>query len=208
MNKILSTIISSIAFVGICHLQNAASAETLTLDSQGYIRDWLMLAPIPLPDRGTTGDLLLKDQVKDEIKLKPNAGDTIKVGNKELIWTQIRAPKNYFDFNAILDSLNDRAAGFMVTYIECDQEIPDVMMSVGSNDQGRIYFNGVDIYAFTDTRPLEIDADKGRVTLKKGRNVIVFKVINENNSWQGAMRLTDMAGNPLKQLRIKLSPEE
>jgi hypothetical protein len=96
----------------------------------------------------------------------------------------------------------------MVTYIECDQEIPDVMMSVGSNDQGRIYFNGVDIYAFTDTRPLEIDADKGRVTLKKGRNVIVFKVINENNSWQGAMRLTDMAGNPLKQLRIKLSPEE
>jgi hypothetical protein len=55
-----------------------------------------MLAPIPLPDRGTTGDLLLKDQVKDEIKLKPKGGDTIKVGNKELIWTQIRAPKKLF----------------------------------------------------------------------------------------------------------------
>lgn len=208
MKKILSTTISLAAIFSICHLENIVAAETLTLDTEGYIRDWIMLAPIPLPDRGTTGDLLLKDQVKDEINLRPKAGDTIKVNQTELIWKKISSSKNFFDFNAILDSLNDRAAGFMVTYIECEQDIPDVMMSVGSNDQGRIYFNGVDIYAFTDTRPLEIDADKGRVTLKKGLNVIVFKVINENNSWQGSMRLTDMTGNPIESLKIRLSPEE
>ena len=94
----------------------------------------------------------------------------------------------------------------MVTYIECEKDIPDVMMSVGSNDQGRIYFNGTDIYAFTDARPLEIDADKGKVTLKKGLNVIVFKIINETNSWQGSMRLTDLSGAPLKGLKIRLAP--
>jgi hypothetical protein len=77
---------------------------------------------------------------------------------------------------------------------------------VASNDQGRIYFNGVDIYAFTEARPLMLDADKGRITLKKGVNVIVFKVTNEQNSWQGAMRLLDKAGAPLKDLKIKLSP--
>lgn len=208
MNKLFSTILLSVAILGICNLKNIVAAESLALDSEGYIRDWIMLAPIHLPDRGATGDLLLKDQVKDEINLRPKAGDSIKVHQTELIWKKISSPKNYFDFNAILDSLNDRVAGFMVTYIECEQDIPDVMMSVGSNDQGRIYFNGVDIYAFTDTRPLEIDADKGRVTLKKGLNVIVFKVINENNSWQGSMRLTDMAGNPIKSLKIRLSPEE
>ena len=51
-----------------------------------------------------------------------------------------------------------------------------------------------------------LDADKGKVPLKKSVNVVVFKVINEQNSWQGAMRLLDKAGAPLKDLKIKLSP--
>jgi len=94
----------------------------------------------------------------------------------------------------------------MVTYLECDAETPDVIMAVASNDEGRIYFNGVDIYAFSEPRTLMLDADKGKVTLKKGLNVIVFKVVNEQNSWQGAMRLLDKTGAPLKDLKIKLSP--
>jgi len=79
-------------------------------------------------------------------------------------------------------------------------------MAVASNDEGRIYFNGVDIYAFSEPRPLMLDADKGRVTLKKGINAIVFKVINEQNSWQGAMRLLDKSGTPLKSVKIRISP--
>ena len=79
-------------------------------------------------------------------------------------------------------------------------------MAVASNDQGRIYFNGVDIYAFTEPRPLMLDQDKGKVTLKKGTNVIVFKITNEQNSWQGAMRLMTKSGAPLKNIRIKLQP--
>jgi hypothetical protein len=94
----------------------------------------------------------------------------------------------------------------MVTYLECDQDVPDVTVAVGSNDQGRIYFNGVDIYAFTEARPLMLDADKGRIILKKGVNVVVFKITNEQNSWQGAMRLMDKAGTPLKNVKIRLSP--
>jgi hypothetical protein len=34
----------------------------------------------------------------------------------------------------------------------------------------------------------------------------VFKVTNEQNSWQGAMRLLDKSGAPLKGLKVKLSP--
>jgi hypothetical protein len=165
-----------------------------------------MLAPISLPDGAPAGTLLLREQIRDEASLKPKAGDIIKINNKEWTWKNVTTPTKYFDFNAILDSLNDRSAGYMVTYIECDQDIPNVMMSVGSNDQGRIYFNGTDIYAFTDARPLELDADKGKVTLKKGINVIVFKIINETNSWQGSMRLTDLSGTPLKGLKVRLTP--
>jgi hypothetical protein len=200
----LPVTIASIALLGVS--LKADAADTLKPDSEGYIRHWVMLAPIALPEEGTCADLILKEQVKEEAALKPKAGDTIIVASKELTWKNVIASTNYFDFNAILKAENDRAAGFMVTYVECDKELSDITMAVASNDQGRIYFNGVDIYAFTEARPLTLDIDKGKVTLKKGVNVIVFKIINEQGNWQGAVRFLDKAGAPMKDLKIKLSP--
>lgn len=193
-------------FLSALLIVNAFAAETLKLDSEGYIRDWLMLAPIALPEGETGSDAVFRQQIRDEAALQPKAGDKVKIGSKEFTWQKITASTNYFDLNAILKSVNDHAAGYMVTYIECEKEVPNVIMAVASNDEGRIYFNGVDIYAFSEPRTLMLDADKGKVTLKKGVNVIVFKVINELNSWQGAMRLLDKSGAPLKDVGIKLSP--
>ena len=204
MKKLFSTV-ASVALLSLS-MTMAGAAESLKPDAEGYIRDWIMLAPIPLPGEASCAESLLKEQVKDEAALKPKAGDKTQAGGKELTWKNITAATNHFDFNAILKTDNDHAAGFMVTYIECEKEMPDVIVAVASNDQGRIYFNGVDIYAVTEARPLMIDQDKGRVTLKKGVNVIVFKVLNEQNSWQGAMRFLDKAGDPVKGLKIKLSP--
>ena len=93
----------------------------------------------------------------------------------------------------------------MVTYIECDREMND-SNDGWVNDQGRLYLNGKDIYAVQDARSLELDADKGKVHLNKGVNVVVFKVINEQNSWQGSMRFLDKTGAPVTNLKIKLSP--
>jgi hypothetical protein len=184
----------------------SAGAAELRPDAEGYIRDWVMLAPIAIRDGETCADALLKDQIPNEAALRPKAGDKVKVGGKELTWRNVTAATNHFDFNETLKSINDHVAGYMVTYVECDAETPDVVMAVASNDQGRIYFNGVDIYAFTEPRPLMLDADKGKVTLKKGTNVIVFKVTNEQNSWQGAMRLMSKSGAPLKGIKVKLTP--
>ena len=199
---------SIVGFVALCFVLAAkvSAADALKPDSEGYIRDWVMLAPIALPEGETGSDVIFKEQIKDEGSLRPMAGDKVKIREKELTWRNITASTNYFDFNAILKSMNDHAAGYMVTYIECETDRPDVIMAVASNDQGRIYFNGVDIYAFSEPRTLMLDGDKGKVTLKKGVNVIVFKIINELNSWQGAMRLLDKAGAPLKDVKIKLSP--
>ncbi len=184
----------------------AAAAETWAPDPDGYIRRWLVLAPIALPEGESGADAVLREQIPNEAALRPKAGDTVTVGGKERTWQPITAATNYVDFNGILNSANDHAAGYMVSYVECDAETPEVILAVASNDQGRIYFNGVDIYAFTEARPLLLDADKGRVTLKKGTNVFVFKVINEQNSWQGAFRLLDKSGRPLEKIRIRLAP--
>ena len=193
-------------FVALSCLLKLGAADSLQPDSEGYIRHWLMLAPIALPDGEPCAEALLKEQIKDEAALRPKAGDKVKISGRELNWRNVTASTNYFDFNETLKSINDHAAGYLVTYIECEKETPDVILAVASNDQGRIYFNGVDIYAFTEARPLMLDADKGKVTLKKGVNVMVFKITNEQNSWQGAMRLLDKSGTPLKDIKIKLSP--
>jgi hypothetical protein len=181
-------------------------AADLKPDGQGYIRDWLMLAPIILPEGAAGTDLIFRDQIRGEGSLQPKPGDKVDVGGKELTWRAITASTNHLDFNALLKSANDHAVGYIVTYIECNEEMPGVIMAVGSNDEGRIYFNGVDIYVFAEPRTLELDADKGRVTLKKGLNVIVFKIFNEQGNWQGAMRFLDKTGMPLTNLKIKLSP--
>lgn len=203
--KKLTLILGLLALWGTASLPVRA-AEPTGLDAEGYIRDWLMLAPIVLPEGADAGDLLLRSQVPDEAKLKPKAGDVVTVSGRQLTWKAVTASTNYLDFNAVLKSQNDQSAGFMVTYVECDRDIPDVVIAVGSNDQGRIYFNGVDIYAFTEARPLTLDDDKGKITLKQGVNVLVFKVVNQQNAWQGATRLTDRAGKPLTNVKIRLTP--
>ena len=203
MNKFVT-----VALVSLCSLSvsRADAADAFKPDPDGYIRHWLMLAPIPLADGDSGSEAIFRQQIRDEATLRPQAGDKVTVGGKELTWENITATTNYVDFNAALKTVNDRAAGYAVTYIECETERPDVIMAVASNDEGRIYFNGVDIYVFGEPRTLMLDADKGKVTLKKGINVIVFKVINEQNAWQGAMRLLDKSGAPLKDVNIKLAP--
>jgi hypothetical protein len=183
----------------------AIGAETFKPDSEGYIRHWVMLAPITLAEGENGSEAIFRQQIRDEATLRPKAGEKVKVGGKELAWQNITASTNYFDFTAIVKTLNDREAGYAVTYIECETEKPDVIMAVASNDEGRIYFNGVDIYIFGEPRTLMLDADKGKVTLKKGINIVVFKIINEQGNWQGAMRLLDQSGAPLKDVNIRLS---
>ena len=185
---------------------NVGTADPLQPDSDGYIRDWLMLAPIALAEGETGSEAIFKEQIKDEAMLRPKAGDKLQIRGKQLTWKNTTAATNYFDFAASVNTLGEKEVGYAVTYIECETERPDVIMAVASNDQGRIYFNGVDIYIWSDPRTLVLDSEKGRVTLKKGINVIVFKIINEQGNWQGAMRFLDKAGAPLKDLKIKLSP--
>src|SRR5438046_9397092 len=167
-----------------------------------------MLAPIALSEGESGADAIFKEQIKDEAALRPKAGDKAKIGGKELTWQNITAATNYFDFNAILKTVNDHAAGYMVTYIECDTERHDVIMAVSSNDEGRIYFNGVDIYAFSEPRPLMLDADKGNVTLKKGVNVVVFKVINEQNRRPGPIQPLARAEGTQKDRKTKLTTSD
>jgi uncharacterized Zn ribbon protein len=81
-----------------------------------------------------------------------------------------------------------------------------VRLAIGSNDQAKAWVNGTPIVKFAETRTLEKDTDGGEVTLAKGQNVLVFKVINEKNNWQGCARLIK-DGAAVKNVRISLTPQ-
>jgi hypothetical protein len=176
------------------------------IDSEGFITKWLLLAPIRLAEGqdGVAG--LNKEQIKDEGQLKPKAGDKVTVGGKELTWKEYTAKEHFFDFNDFLGATTEYSVGYAVVYVIADDERKDVRMKTGSDDQARVYLNGKQVLNQPDARPLEKDQDTTTVSLKKGTNVIVFKVVNEGMDWSGCLRFTDAGGAPLKGLKARLTP--
>jgi hypothetical protein len=81
-----------------------------------------------------------------------------------------------------------------------------VTLALSTNDQGKAWLNGKEVFKFADTRVLEKDTDRVDVTLAKGQNVLVLKVINEVNNWQGCARFLQ-GGAPVKSLKISTTPQ-
>ena len=173
-------------------------------DAEGFIRDWLVLAPIAI--EGESGaDQIDKDFIS-EATVKPKSGDKVAVGSQALTWTAHNAPDYFIDFLAAFGkSRGEYVAGYAITYIVADEDMK-VTLALSSNDQGKAWLNGQQVFRFAETRTLEKDSDRSDVTLKKGRNVLLLKVINEVNNWQGCARfLKD--GAPVKNLGISLLPQ-
>ena len=180
-------------------------AETFTPDADGFIRNWLVLAPIAIQeDSGATE--IDKDFLGGEATIKPKPDEKVNVDGKILTWTPHQTADYFVDFRQAFGAeRGEDAAGYAVAYVVADEEMK-VRLSIGSNDQCKAWVNGAQVIKFAETRILDKDTDSGDVTLVKGQNVLVFKVINEKNSWQGAARfLKDGAG--VKNVRISLAPE-
>ena len=181
------------------------SAETFSPDADGFIRNWLVLAPIAIQEDSGASEID-KDFLKGEATIKPKAGDSVTVDGKTLTWKPHQTSDFFIDFlQAFGKERGEDVAGYAVAYVIADDEMK-VKLSIGSNDQSKVWLNGKPIIKFTDTRTLEKDTDSGDVTLAKGQNVLVFKVINEKNNWQGCARfIKDGAG--VKNIKVSLTPQ-
>jgi hypothetical protein len=179
--------------------------QTLSPDAEGFIRNWLVLAPIAVQeDSGATE--IDRDLLGGEATIKPKPGDKVNVGGKILSWTPHQTSDYYVDFRQSFGAeRGEDAAGFAVAYVIADDEMK-VKLSIGSNDQCKVWLNGKQVIKFTETRTLDKDTDSADVTLVKGQNVLVFKVINEKNNWQAAARFLQGA-TPVKNVRISLTPQ-
>ena len=187
--------------------QACTADEDTGLNNDGFLTTWLLLAPMPMDKDQSGADALAKEQVKDEAKLQPKAGDKVTVGGKELVWKKYQCKDSSFDFNAFLDKVTEDSVGYAVCYIHAAAEMKDIQLKTGSDDQAKIYLNGKEVFKNDEARPLEIDEDTTEVTLNKGVNVLVFKVVNEKEDWTGCARFMDKDGKVIRDLKATTSPK-
>src|SRR5262245_2340480 len=91
--------------------------EKSGVNEEGFVQQWLVLAPIPLEENQSGAEGLDKEQVKEEAKLKPKAGDKVKAGNKELAWKEHTCKEHLLDFNALLGNQTEDSVAYAVTFI-------------------------------------------------------------------------------------------
>jgi hypothetical protein len=204
--KTKTLITTGAVLLGMCAFQSKAAE--MAPDKDGFIRDWLVLAPIQMKSDSDGAEEIGKSQIPDEGMVKPKAGDKVKVGSKELTWKKVKAGDYYVDMNAIINEQTEKTVGYAVCYIKSDEERENLQLKMGSNDQGKVYLNGKVLLKTTEPRTLDQDSDVAqKVTLNKGVNVLVFKIFNEGGSdWQGCVRFTDSKGKPVTNLVLQLEP--
>ena len=93
-----------------------------------------------------------------------------------------------------------------VTIIDCDEDIENVRLAVGSNSASMWWLNGEETLLLSgDRRMVKDDAMSQRVTLKKGRNILRGAVINGPGMSDFCVRFLDENGNPVKNYKINLN---
>ena len=78
----------------------------------------------------------------------------------------------------------------------------EVLLKFDSDDQGKVWLNGEQVFTHTKSFSAEIDKYTIPTTLKPGKNSILVKVCEEEGGWGFYFRITDTNGRPFEDLKI------
>ncbi|MYH79361.1 WD40 repeat domain-containing protein [Candidatus Poribacteria bacterium] len=78
----------------------------------------------------------------------------------------------------------------------------EILLKFDSDDQGKIWLNGEQVFTHTKAFSAVIDNYTIPVTLKPGKNSILVKVCEEVGGWGFYLRITDTDGKPFDDLKI------
>ena len=92
-----------------------------------------------------------------------------------------------------------------VTIIDCDEDIENVRLAVGSNSASMWWLNGKETLLLSgDRRMVKDDGMSPRLTLKKGRNILRGAIINGPGMSDFCVRFLDEKGNPVTNYNVTI----
>lgn len=158
-----------------------------------WITNWYLLGPFPLEAGssesnhlvGFENDFLSNYGGESNFKFKPNQSLTIKGSTAK--WIDYSSTDSIINLdNAI--SKESFVAAYAYKEIYSDKE-GIFLLSLGTNDGGRLWLNGTEVWDFPGARGVSPDDDLIPVFLKKGKNKILLKVEERGNSWGFCVRI-------------------
>jgi len=179
-------------------------------DPMGFIQRWLVLEPIPasgLTDsavRAAVG----KEYFPDQLTVVPHDGDKVNVNGQELAWHAEETSRynlNLFHFARALRKPSGNVLFWVVTVVNCPDEVKDARLAVGSNAASVWWVNGKEVVALYGDRQTVIDDGVSRrLTLSKGPNVVRGAVINGFGATDFCARFLDAQDKPLTAITVSL----
>jgi hypothetical protein len=182
-------------------------------DAKGFIKCWLVLEPVrkDIARNNILTDNYLRttfttDNFSNDYMGVPKDGEKVKVGNQELKWYALESKTFNFNLYHFTYALNKPPYGvlfWVVTVVNCPEEIKNVRMTAGTNSAGMFWLNGQEALLLSGDRDMIVDnATSSLLTLKKGKNIIRGAVINGPGMCNFCVRFLDEKGLPVKNLTI------
>lgn len=181
------------------------------VDARGFIRRWLVLEPMPHegPLFESAVDASLQTTPFSSFVAMPREDDIVDLhgGLKWHAVETIRYNLNLYHFAWALSKPTSNVVFWVATAVDSPREMKDVRLAIGSNAASNWWLNGERVIAIYDDRQTVIDDGVSkRLTLKKGRNVIVAAIVNGGGATDFCARFLDENDQPITGLTVSLLP--
>ena len=185
-------------------------SRNLAPGTDGFIKRWLILEPIAA--NGLTDSLVQaavkKEYFPDQFGVLPHDGDTVKVGDVTLAWHAVDT-KNYnvnlYHFAYALKKPTSNVLFWVVTVLDCPQQVRGVRLAVGSNAASVWWVNGREVIGiYGDRQSVVDDGVSKRLTLEKGTNIVRAAIVNGGGATDFCARILDADDRPLTRFTVKL----
>ncbi|WP_254508543.1 PVC-type heme-binding CxxCH protein [Anatilimnocola floriformis] len=144
------------------------------------ISTWYLLGSFP-KDKG---------EPKVDLTKAPDMSHPVVLGEKSLQWKKVETkdPVGRVQPGQHVKP-SDNVWVLAYTTIEADED-KSLEFLIGSDDQAKLYVNGEKVYEFNNNRGWNGNSlDKGRLTLKKGKNDVFFLCGNDGGPWDMGLSL-------------------
>ncbi len=188
-------------------LTSPASPEKAP-NADGFIQRWLLLEPIAADGLTETvvQAAVKKEYFPNQFTVIPRDGDKVTVGGLELTWHAVDTRNynvNLYHFAWALNKPTSNVLFWIVTTVNCPQEMRGVRLAIGSNAASVWWVNGQEVIGIYGDRQTVIDDGVSkRLTLKKGPNIIRCAVVNAGGATDFCARFLDAEDKPVKSFTV------